>query len=206
MFEPFFTTKPVGQGTGLGLSTSYAIVREHRGTIECESELGRGTRMSVFLPVHGARGRVRPPTPVAMPALTAAHVLLVEDEAAIRKVVRRLLESVGHRVTAVGGTREAVAWVAEAQARRAKAGPPPQPIDSQVDDVAVVLLDRSMPDGLGETIIPDLRRHLPNAQILLFTGQDVEPEVAALADGILAKPVTSDDLLRAVESALKAQK
>ena len=72
--------------------------------------------------------------------------------------------------------------------------------------LAVVLLDRSMPDGLGETIIPDLRRHLPNAQILLFTGQDVEPEVAALADGVLAKPVTSDDLLRAVEGALKARK
>jgi PAS domain S-box-containing protein len=188
IFEPFFTTKPVGQGTGLGLSTSYAIVREHGGTIECESELGRGTRMSVFLPLHGARARVRPATPVAMPTLTAAHVLLVEDEAAIRKVVRRLLESVGHRVTAVGGTREAVAWLAEPR------------------DVAVVLLDRSMPDGLGETIIPDLRRHLPHAQILLFTGQDVEPEVAALADGILAKPVTSDDLLRAVEGSLKVRK
>ncbi len=188
MFEPFFTTKPVGQGTGLGLSTSYAIVREHRGTIECESEPGRGTRCAVLLPRHGGRARARPPTPVALPGVTAGHVLLVEDEAAIRKVVRRLLESVGHRVTTVGGTREAVAWLAQPQ------------------DVTVVLLDRSMPDGLGETIIPDLRRQLPHAQILLFTGQDVEPEVAALADGVLAKPVTSDDLLRAVEGALRARK
>ena len=188
MFEPFFTTKPVGQGTGLGLSTSYAIVREHGGTIECDSELGRGTRMSVLLPLHRDRARVRPPTPIALPGLTAAHVLLVEDEPAIRKVVKRLLESVGHRVSTVGGTREAIAWLAEPR------------------DVAVVLLDRSMPDGLGETIIPNLRRSLPNAQILLFTGQDVEPEVAALADGVLAKPVTSDDLLRAVEGALKARK
>jgi two-component system KDP operon response regulator KdpE len=120
-----------------------------------------------------------------MPVGTAAHVLLVEDEVAIRKVVRRLLESMGHDVTTVGGTREAIAWLAEPR------------------DVAVVLLDRSMPDGLGETIIPDLRRHLPGARILLFTGQDVEPEVAALADGVLAKPVTSDDLLRAVENVLK---
>jgi len=206
IFEPFFTTKPVGQGTGLGLSTSYAIVREHGGTIECDSEPGRGTRMSVYLPLHGVRGRVRPQTPIALASVSAAHVLLVEDEGAIRKVVRRLLESVGHRVTAVGGTREAVAWLGESKARRAKADPPAQPDDSEVSDVALVLLDRSMPDGLGETIIPDLRRHLPNAHILLFTGQDVDPEVAALADGVLAKPVTSEDLLRAVEGALKARK
>jgi DNA-binding NtrC family response regulator len=142
----------------------------------------------VLLPLHGGRTRVRPPTPIALPGLTAAHVLLVEDEAAIRKVVKRLLESVGHHVSTVGGTREAIAWLDEPR------------------DVAVVLLDRSMPDGLGETIIPHLRRHLPNAQILLFTGQDVEPEIAALADGVLAKPVTSDDLLRAVDGALKARK
>jgi PAS domain S-box-containing protein len=183
MFEPFFTTKPVGQGTGLGLSTSYAIVREHGGTIECESEPGRGTRCSVMLPRHGGRARVRRPTPLVVDGATVSlHVLLIEDEAAIRKVVRRLLEAVGHRVTAVGGTREALTWLAEPR------------------DVSVVLLDRSMPDGLGETIIPELRRRLPAARVLLFTGQDVEPEVAAMADGVLAKPMTSEDLLKAVDA------
>ena len=62
-----------------------------------------------------------------------------------------------------------------------------------------------MPDGLGETIIPDLRQQVPAARILLFTGQDVEPDVEALADGVLAKPVTSDDLLKAVDVAIKAR-
>ena len=180
MFEPFFTTKPVGQGTGLGLSTSYAIVREHGGTIECESEVGRGTRCSVLLPLHEGR-RARQVTPASAAPHAGVHVLVIEDEAPIRKVVRRLLESVGHRVTAVGGKQEALARLGE------------------LGDVSVVLLDRSMPDGLGETIIPDLRRLLPAARVLLFTGQDVEPEVEALADGVLAKPTTSEDLLKAVD-------
>jgi DNA-binding NtrC family response regulator len=137
-----------------------------------------------MLPRHGGRPRVRRPTPLVVDgAIVSVHVLLIEDEAAIRKVVRRLLEAVGHRVTAVGGTREALAWLAEPR------------------DVAVVLLDRSMPDGLGETIIPELRRRLPAARVLLFTGQDVEPEVAAMADGVLAKPMTSEDLLKAVDAA-----
>jgi nitrogen-specific signal transduction histidine kinase/ActR/RegA family two-component response regulator len=185
MFEPFFTTKPVGQGTGLGLSTSYAIVREHGGTIECESEPGRGTRCSVLLPRYEGKPRARQPTPATPNIRAGAHVLLVEDEAPIRKVVTRLLESVGHRVTALGGTGEALARLPD------------------LGDVSVVLLDRSMPDGLGETIIPDLRRAMPGARILLFTGQDVEPVVEALADGVLAKPVTSEDLLRAVHTAIK---
>jgi CheY-like chemotaxis protein len=175
----------MGQGTGLGLSTSYAIVREHGGTIECETELGQGTTCSVLLPRYEGEPRSRLPTPMAAHTRAGAHVLLVEDEAAIRKVVHRLLESVGNRVTAVGGTGEALARLPDLR------------------DVSVVLLDRSMPDGLGETIIPELRRLLPGARVLLFTGQDVEPAVAALADGVLAKPVTSDDLLRAVDHAIK---
>ena len=111
-----------------------------------------------------------------------------KKQAAIRKVVRRLLESVGHRVTTVSGTREAVG-LARRAARRC--GGAARPLDAR---------------RLGETIVPDLRRHLPNAQILLFAGQDVEPEVAALADSILVQAGDRDNLLRAVEGALQGGK
>jgi PAS domain S-box-containing protein len=188
IFEPFFTTKPVGQGTGLGLSTSYAIAREHGGTIECESEINKGTRCSLLIPRFAVRMK-EPRDVAAAPAKdrTGAHVLVVEDEEPIRKIIRRLLESAGHRVTAVGGTREALERL------------------PTLGDVAVVLLDRSMPDGFGETIIPDLRKVIPDVRILLFTGQDVSPDVEALADGVLSKPMSSKDLLKAVAAGPKSR-
>jgi two-component system, cell cycle sensor histidine kinase and response regulator CckA len=99
IFEPFFTTKALGVGTGLGLATVHGIVSQAGGTIAVDSEPGRGTTFTVRLPASAAADEAPPPIPQAgVQRPTGACVLLVEDEAPLRAVLRRALERGGHRV------------------------------------------------------------------------------------------------------------
>jgi PAS domain S-box-containing protein len=185
IFEPFFTTKSVTQASGLGLATSYAIIRDHDGWIACESRQGVGTVISVHLPVT-----TEEPTVVTEPASAAstpgATILLVDDEEAIRHVVSQLLEEEGHRVIAVPGGADALA-----AARKHR-------------EVALVMLDRSMAGMAGHKLVHSLREQLPAARIVYFTGQDVPAKERALVDGIIRKPLSGLALSLAVREALTA--
>jgi two-component system cell cycle sensor histidine kinase/response regulator CckA len=108
IFEPFFTTKEAGKGTGLGLATSYGIIKQAGGEIAVYSELGVGTTMKVYLPSVKAQD-----TPVATPVVTATPmgaetVLLVEDEAALRRVGARILTGLGYGVLEAKDGEDAV--------------------------------------------------------------------------------------------------
>ncbi len=118
IFNPFFTTKPRGEGTGLGLATAYIIVKNHDGEIQVASELGRGTRFSIFLPVlsdvnvianlHGIRDS-DPSVPVT--DVARARILFVDDEPQVRRMGRRVLEQLGYEVVTVESGDEAIRMV-----------------------------------------------------------------------------------------------
>ncbi len=112
LFTPFFTTKPAGVGTGLGLSICHRIVASFGGEIEVESAVGVGSTFRVLLPASKGEPAVSRPVAEVEPPSRRAHVLVVDDEAAVAGIVKRVLET-DHEVTAVTDAREALRLVAE---------------------------------------------------------------------------------------------
>lgn len=184
--EPFFTTKP--EGTGLGLSTCYGIVRSHGGRVAIKSDLNHGTEVSIFLPIADAK--VSEKTPYHLTASTngTETVLVVEDEDSIRRLTTRLLRSKGYNVVQAENGSRAIEIAASAE--------------SSVD---LVLLDLNMPGIGGQKAIAALREHAPGARILVLTGMDTGVEVFSPAeqpDGLLQKPCRPEVLLRAIRRML----
>ena len=184
LFEPFFTTKGAGRGTGLGLATSYAIVRDHDGSVTCESVQGVGTTMTITLPTTDEAPRSRTTRSDMPEPSSSRRVLLVDDEAAVRTTLSYVLSEAGMTVLLAESGSAAL----EVLSRQS---------------VEAVLLDRSMPGGAGETFITRIRALSPRARILFLSGQMVEPPIAALADAVVQKPVTGPALLDAIHRALQ---
>ncbi len=188
-FEPFFTTKPEGTGTGLGLATVYGIVTQRGGDIVIDSEPDRGTVVRIHLP------SVDPAAPEDAPELSSkstapegALVLVVEDEPAVRRIVRRILESVGHRVIEAATGAEALEVARDAGAQ----------LDAVVSDVV-------MPGMSGPELTKRLREVQPGVAVLLMSGYlgDVLARHGVATDvELLEKPFAPDGLLEALGRAL----
>ena len=182
VFEPFFTTKRVGRGTGLGLSTTYGIVRDHGGELSCESAPGEGTTFTVLLPV-AASAPDPDSVPSAAPSTGRGTVLVVDDEAVVRNVVLRVLEDAGFRtVDAVDGG---------AALERLAAHP----------DVRLVLLDLNMPGPPWREVVASIRRDHPRTKIVAHTGKLGHGEMIGV-DAVVEKPAQPDRLVEAIAALL----
>jgi two-component system cell cycle sensor histidine kinase/response regulator CckA len=181
IFEPFYTTKPVGQGTGLGLSTVYGIVKQSEGYVWAYSEPGQGTTFKIYLPAVPAEAEV-PPEP-AFSAGTAAGevVLVVEDEESVRTMLARQLRSEGFEVLEAEDGQAALELIE----RRAA------PVDLVITDVA-------MPRMNGRELAVRLREDRPKLPVLFISGYtDDEMVRRGLIDAnnpFLSKPFTPEVL------------
>ncbi len=172
IFEPFFTTKPPGKGTGLGLANAYAVMRDHGGSITCESDAGRGTVFVLRLPCATAGAHAEaPPRATSAPA-TPATVLVVDDEPHIRTILESVLIDAGHHVLLAECASSALLAVA------------------REPRVRVALVDQGMPGGVTPQDLEGLRARAPGIRVVLHTGNDALPELAAAADLVLTKPVS----------------
>src|SRR5262249_9229858 len=108
IFEPFFTTKGHGQGTGLGLSTIYGIVKQNHGDIWVYSEPGKGSKFKVYLPIVNARPEGHQSADNHALQLGKETILVVEDESGLRLMIQELLERLGYTVLTAASTQEAI--------------------------------------------------------------------------------------------------
>jgi signal transduction histidine kinase len=189
VFEPFYTTKGPGAGTGLGLSTVYAIANRYGGYVTVYSEVGVGTTFKVYLPATDERAvSETEEAPSKEIHKTGETVLLVEDEDAVRAACRRILERAGFNVLEASNGPQALAELSE------------RPIDLLLTDVV-------MPGGLsGRELADSLQKNRPGLKVLFMSGYNadaiatrgiLEPGVA-----VVEKPFTTSDLLSKVHEVL----
>jgi PAS domain S-box-containing protein len=188
VFEPFFTTKEQGKGTGLGLATSYGIVKQSGGHFTVYSELGLGTTMKVYLPSVVSRISYEIPAQMAPLPRGSETILLVEDEVAVRDLAAKVLALQGYRVLSAGDGEEAL--------RIAAAEP----------DISLLLTDVVMPRMGGRELAERIVVIRPDLKILFATGYTddaiLQHKLSEHGVRVIQKPYTRDSLSRKVRQVL----
>jgi PAS domain S-box-containing protein len=185
IFEPFFTTKSQGRGTGLGLATTYGIIKQSNGSVLVDSTPGRGTTFRLFFPSVERELAVSPAAPRPVGRRTG-RILLVEDEPVLREIAQRVLVRAGFEVTAAADPGEAII-AAETD---------PEPYDLLLTDVV-------MPGMRGPELARRLRNSRPDLRVLLASGYAQEiVDSDRHEDPLLAKPFSPETLLAAVDAVM----
>jgi PAS domain S-box-containing protein len=180
IFEPFFTTKEMGQGTGLGLASVFGIIKAHGGYIDAESEKGRGTTFSIYLPAtsqkifktnestdHKFKGNVT--------------ILLIDDEKMVLDVSVKIIQRLGYAVLAASDGKEAIEIYKEKK-----------------DQIDMVILDMILPEINGGEVFDKLRAINPNVKVLLSSGYSIDSQANEIlkrgCDGFMQKPFSMKEL------------
>jgi len=189
IFEPFFTTKEPGKGTGLGLAVVYGIIKQHNGYISAESEHGKGTIFSIYLPLVRAESEEAEAASVPPVQCGTETILVAEDDAAVRSLVQNALEKAGYVVIAAVNGEEAVKKFRENSSK-----------------IQFLLFDFVMPKKSGMTAYREIRVLKPDIKVLFMSGyapdlvskeENVEEDI-----NVVSKPISSRKLLTRIRELL----
>ena len=187
LFEPFFTTKPFGEGTGLGLSVVFGIVREHEGGLDIRTAPGEGTVMTVYWPACDPPPPERTPAAEAKPPRGEGLILIVDDEPLMRPLLERLLTGYGYSCVTAAGGNEALEILA------------------RMPEIRGVVLDLVMPGMDGLETYDKMAALRPGLKVLMLSGyapREAELEVARRGLPFLPKPAEPARLALALHKAL----
>jgi len=187
IFDPFFTTKEMGRGTGLGLASSYGIIKNHGGLIDVYSQKGHGTTFNIYLPVS-EKQIIDEEKPSGDTVKGTETVLFVDDEDIIIEVAEELFKELGYKVLIARGGKEAI-----------------EVYEKNKDRIDMVILDMIMPDMSGSVTYDRLKEIDPEIKVLLSSGYSVDGQATEIINrgckGFIQKPFKMEELsqkLRAI--------
>lgn len=188
IFEPYFTTKAPGKGTGMGLATVYGIVKQNGGDIVVDSNVGKGCTFNVYLPITKKRSEAEHVQTEALPS-GSEHILVVDDEPTIAKMIQHMLERLGYHVTIRTNSMEVL------ELFRMKS-----------TDFDLVITDMTMPGMTGDKLAEQLMIIRPEIPVMLYTGYNNKISYKIASEigikGFAYKPVVKSDLAKTVRKVL----
>ena len=193
IFEPYFTTKEKGKGTGLGLAVVYGIVKEHKGEIKVNSEIGKGTTFKVYLPLMKKYSEIVTADNMITLATGTESILLVDDEVSVAKLEGQILSRLGYHVTIETKSSDAL-----------------NTFRANSNSFDMVISDMTMPDMSGDQLSKEILSIKPDTPIIICTGfsERINKEQAEIigVKGFLMKPVVKSDMAQMVREILDESK